>query len=309
MADIFISFKSSDFARVSPLRKALLRRGLSVFWSTDIQIGSSNYQTVIADEIKRAGVVLVVWTEASVDSHAVVQECVQAERDGKLIQVVFDEFDPIRFPMDVSFRAQKAMLIGWTGDQRHPEWSRLVTAVDARLSLAGAAQPQSTASRIDDATEDGKRRESASGRFANPWPLAIGAVLGLLILGSIALALMGIPLRRGHDQSPPQLVPPVATDTDANARGAGVTKRQTEAAEQAKRDQEAKARADAEARRQLEQQKQRDADRQLAQDAAAERARAKKQREEDARRRARDVPSSCPPNYRAPDGSCYTRER
>jgi formylglycine-generating enzyme required for sulfatase activity len=141
MADIFISFNTDDTARVQPVFDGFRSRGLTVFWSNDIPPGSPNYQAIIKAEIHKAPVVIVLWTHASVDSHAVAQECSQAERDNKLIQVLLDDIAPIDFPMEVRFKAQKAMLFGWTNDQGHPEWIKLNNAIDVRLGRRPGAIP------------------------------------------------------------------------------------------------------------------------------------------------------------------------
>jgi hypothetical protein len=132
VARVFISFKTDDTPRVRPIYDSLRAEGMTVFWSNDIPTGSPNYQAIIKAELRKADAVLAVWKRASVDSHAVAQECSQAERDNKLLQLVLDNIDPIDFPMEVRFKSQKAMLIGWTGDKRHPEWSKLITAIRAR---------------------------------------------------------------------------------------------------------------------------------------------------------------------------------
>jgi hypothetical protein len=125
MADIFISFRTDDTPRVQPFYDAFRARGLSVFWSNDIPKGASRYQAIIIDEIRKSSVVVVLWTHASVKSHAVAQECSQATRDNKLFQVVLDEIEPIEFPMEAAFTAQKTVLLGWSGDTHLREWVKL----------------------------------------------------------------------------------------------------------------------------------------------------------------------------------------
>jgi hypothetical protein len=144
MTDIFISFKSSDTPQVGVIRELLRARGHSIFWSNDIPTGAENYQTVIIDALSKSLVVLVVWTKASVESTAVVQECMQAQIDGKLIQIVLDDIPPIQFPMDVNFKAQKAFLIGWGGEPKHPEWQKLVSAIERRLPATSAVKTAAT---------------------------------------------------------------------------------------------------------------------------------------------------------------------
>jgi hypothetical protein len=134
MADIFLSFRTEDTERVQPIYDAFVARGLRVFWSNAIPKGAANYQTIIEDQIQKASVIVVLWTHWSVQSQPVVQECMQAQRYDKLMQVVLDEdILPIRFPMEVSFKAQKTMLGDWVGDTEHPEWRKLNEAVDAKI--------------------------------------------------------------------------------------------------------------------------------------------------------------------------------
>ncbi|MFZ1110506.1 MAG: SUMF1/EgtB/PvdO family nonheme iron enzyme [Rhodomicrobium sp.] len=133
MADIFISFKTDDTPRVQAIYDGFRARGLTVFWSNDIPAGAPNYQAIIKDELLKAPVAVVVWTNFSVHSGPVVQECTQAERANKLFQILLDDIEPIDMPMEVKFKAQKTMLLGWTGNRSHSEWIKLNSAIDAKL--------------------------------------------------------------------------------------------------------------------------------------------------------------------------------
>jgi hypothetical protein len=88
MADVFISFRTDDTARVKPIREGFLARGLTVFWWNDIPKGAANYQAVIKEELVKAPVVVVVWTTASVHSDPVAQECSEAKLLNKLFWAV-----------------------------------------------------------------------------------------------------------------------------------------------------------------------------------------------------------------------------
>ena len=133
MADIFISFKTDDTPRVQAVYDGFRARGLTVFWSNHIPPGAPNYQAIIKEELLKAPAVVVVWTNRSVHSGPVAQECAQAERADKLFQILLDDIEPIDMPMEVKFKAQKTMLLGWTGNTGHPEWIKLNSAIDARL--------------------------------------------------------------------------------------------------------------------------------------------------------------------------------
>lgn len=133
MADIFISFKTDDTPRVRAIYDGFRARGLTVFWSNDIPAGAPDYHAIIKAEIRKAPVVVVVWTHNSVQSHPVAQEGAQAERENKLFQVLLDDIEPIDFPFEVRFKAQKTMMLGWIGNPNHSEWIKLNSAIDARL--------------------------------------------------------------------------------------------------------------------------------------------------------------------------------
>jgi formylglycine-generating enzyme required for sulfatase activity len=141
MADIFISFKTDDTPRVQAIYDGFRARGLTVFWSNHIQPGAPNYQAIIKDELLKAPVAVVVWTNGSVHSGPVVQECSQAERANKLFQILLDDIEPIDMPMEVKYKAQKTMLLGWTGNPGHPEWIKLNSAIDARLGRMPPIMP------------------------------------------------------------------------------------------------------------------------------------------------------------------------
>jgi formylglycine-generating enzyme required for sulfatase activity len=141
MADIFISFKTDDTPRVQAIYDGFRARGLTVFWSNHIPAGAPNYQAIIKNELLAAPVVVVVWTNGSVHSGPVVQECSQAERANKLFQILLDDIEPIDMPMEVKYKAQKTMLLGWTGNKNHPEWIKLNSAIDDRLGRKPGVTP------------------------------------------------------------------------------------------------------------------------------------------------------------------------
>jgi formylglycine-generating enzyme required for sulfatase activity len=157
MADVFISFRTDDTPRVKPIREAFRARGLSVFWSNDIPPGAPNYQAIIKQELFNASVVVVAWTRESVHSGPVTQECSQAERLNKLFQVLLDDIEPIDFPMEVRFKAQKTILLGWTGNIQHPEWLKLNDAIDVRIGRRPAYPAEAIAIQVGTAARSETR--------------------------------------------------------------------------------------------------------------------------------------------------------
>jgi formylglycine-generating enzyme required for sulfatase activity len=47
----------------------------------------------------------------------------------------------IDMPMEGKYKAQKTMLLGWTGNTSHSEWIKLNSAIDARLGRKPAPTP------------------------------------------------------------------------------------------------------------------------------------------------------------------------
>src|SRR5262245_12138130 len=141
MADIFISYKREDRDRVEPFAHALEREGFSVWWDADLLIGSS-YSSSIKSQLNEARAVIPVWTNLSVQSEWVQEEATQGKRRGVLFPIRFDNVDPpIGFTM-----VETADLSGWRADDHHhPEWSRLLEQLRARVT---SASPAPTSGRI-----------------------------------------------------------------------------------------------------------------------------------------------------------------
>jgi hypothetical protein len=116
MADIFIALKTEDTPRVQSIYDGFTSRGLTVFWSNDIQKGAPNYQAIIKEELLKAAAVVAVWTNRSVHCGPVIQEASQAERGKKLFQFLIDDIEPIDMPMEVGYKSQKTVLRGLDGD-------------------------------------------------------------------------------------------------------------------------------------------------------------------------------------------------
>ena len=95
MADLFVSYKSEDRARIKPLVEALQADGLSVWWDADIE-GGSGWRQAIQQELEAAKCVLVTWTRGSVGPEGwfVHDEAARAQRRGVYLPVLIDETEP-----------------------------------------------------------------------------------------------------------------------------------------------------------------------------------------------------------------------
>ena len=130
-AQVFISYKSQDRARLRPLVAALEAEGFSVWWDAHID-GGANWQKEIEQHLDAAKCVIVAWTKRSVgdDGHFVRDEARRAQRRGSYLPVCLDPVDP-----PLGFGETQALLLkGWKGDRADPRFRALVDATRARIS-------------------------------------------------------------------------------------------------------------------------------------------------------------------------------
>jgi formylglycine-generating enzyme required for sulfatase activity len=115
MADVFLSYKRADRARVEPVVALLERAGLSVWWDSTLVAGE-RFDQVIQQEIEQAGCVVVAWSVHSVDAIWVRDEAGRGRDRGVLVPFSLDGArPPIGFGL-----FQTPDLSGWTGDPDDP---------------------------------------------------------------------------------------------------------------------------------------------------------------------------------------------
>src|SRR3954469_6676414 len=136
MADLFVSYKSEDRARVAPLVAALEADGISVWWDAHIG-GGSEWRETIESELNAAPCVLVVWSTRSVgrEGSFVRDEATRALRRGAYLPIRIDDVEP---PLGFG-ETQALPLIGWKRDRADPRYVALLTAV--RAVIAGKPRP------------------------------------------------------------------------------------------------------------------------------------------------------------------------
>ncbi len=136
MADIFISYKREDEARVGRLVQALEKAGLKV-WSDRGLPGGENWRANIQDALDQAKCVIVAWTHESIGPAGdfVRDEASQAKARGILVPALLERVRP---PLGFG-ELQSLDLAHWRGNQRDPFFLDLVAAVRAKLE--GRAVP------------------------------------------------------------------------------------------------------------------------------------------------------------------------
>lgn len=143
MADVFISYKADDRARVRPLVEALQADGLSVWWDAHIG-GGDDWRESIAANLEQARCVIVIWSKRSVgpDGRFVRDEAGRATKRGVYLPVVIDKVDP---PLGFG-ETQCLPLAGWKGNREDPRYLAVFDA--ARRSVAGGQHTPRAASAI-----------------------------------------------------------------------------------------------------------------------------------------------------------------
>ena len=139
MADVFISYKAEDGARVRPLVDALQADGLTIWWDAHIG-GGDDWRESIARELDLAACVIVAWSKRSIgsDGRFVRDEATRALKRGVYLPVRIDKVDP---PLGFG-ESQALPLIGWKGDRADPRIQAVLTAaraiIDGRPHVARA---------------------------------------------------------------------------------------------------------------------------------------------------------------------------
>lgn len=140
MADVFVSYKREDAARVRKLVTALRGQGLDVWWDEDIP-GGAPWEATIEKQLAAAKAVIVCWSPDAVASENVRSEARRAQRDGRLVQVFLKACEP---PLFFGER-QGFDLTKWRGsadDARIAKVADCVRRVASGERIKGGEQPK-----------------------------------------------------------------------------------------------------------------------------------------------------------------------
>ena len=127
MADIFLSYASTNRGLAGQLVEWLEACGWSVFWDDHLKVGH-RFDMQLEKQLESAGCVIVVWTRDSVNRSWPRSEAARAQRRGKLIQVLLEEVElPLEFDHIEYINAVGRHSKDWL-KQLHGEISKLVAA-------------------------------------------------------------------------------------------------------------------------------------------------------------------------------------
>ena len=133
MSDIFISYARSTEAQARRIGEALRSAGYGV-WRDDELPAHRGYADVIAERLRDAKAVVVVWSAEAIKSEWVRSEADRARGERKLVQL---SLDGAALPMPFD-QIQCADLSRWTGDIDSPGWKKVAASVAA---LVGQTAP------------------------------------------------------------------------------------------------------------------------------------------------------------------------
>jgi TolB-like protein len=177
LADIFVSYASSDLERVTPLVVGLEKAGFSVWWDQSLR-GGSMFTKEIEVELESADLVLAVWTEASLDSRWVADEAEHALRSHKLIPIILDDIEP-----PIGFRQVQCIDFSkWQGDIGSDAFKTLLRSASA---IADSDGPMSGTT---EAEQQSSNTISIAGMSSRRRVLILAASIFIGVIGAIVLA-------------------------------------------------------------------------------------------------------------------------
>ena len=162
MSDIFISYAREDLHSARWLAEAFARQEWSIFWDRTIPTGKT-WREVIGAALADARCVVVLWSNASIESTWVQEEADDGRLRGILVPALVEDVQPA-----IGFRSfQAADLIGWNGDPEHQGFRQLADAVSALLDEPAPSEAEAKADQEQVAPEDtGRMAEEETRREA-----------------------------------------------------------------------------------------------------------------------------------------------
>jgi hypothetical protein len=133
MADVLVSYSSTEKEKARLVAESLEAAGFSVWWDRSLKPGET-FDRVIQREIEAAKAIVVLWTKASVESQWVREEADVGRQRDALVPLLMDDVSP---PLGFG-RVQAAHLQNWEGDPKSPEWLEVVESVQTLVGRKAA---------------------------------------------------------------------------------------------------------------------------------------------------------------------------
>jgi adenylate cyclase len=138
VARIFLSYAREDVDSAKRLAEAVGHAGHEVWWDRHIH-GGSRFTTEIDRALKQAEVVIVLWTDASVESAWVQDEAAEGRDSDRLVPVSLNGCRP-----PLGFRQFHTIELGsWNGQGEPIQMDELLEAIGNTAGTRAAAKPAS----------------------------------------------------------------------------------------------------------------------------------------------------------------------
>jgi len=129
VADIFLSYSQKDIARAQQIAEALQAAGWDVWWDVHLAAGAG-FREEIVRQLRDARRVVVLWSQASIASHFVIDEADEGRRRGVLVQTRIEDVE-----IPLGFRQiQCANLLAWDGDPDDPDFRSVLNGLSDAVS-------------------------------------------------------------------------------------------------------------------------------------------------------------------------------
>ena len=156
----------------------MARAGWSVWWDRHID-GGAAFAKAIEAELNASRVVIVAWSQASLQSDWVKDEAATARDQGKLVPVSVDgAVAPLGFK-----QYHVIDLSTWNGDSSAPAFADLMRTLEARMQGGTPSQPREAA--------PAKVAETGRGKPLRTRGLVIGALTLAVLAGVTAYVMRG----------------------------------------------------------------------------------------------------------------------
>ena len=188
MASVFLSYDRDDADRAPHFAHALEKAGHEVWWDLHVR-GGAQFSKVIEEALKAADVVVVLWSQHSVESAWVRDEATAGRDTGRLVPVTIDGTEP-----PLGFRQfQTIDLSRWRGRGTPPQLKTLLADVES-MAPAGGQRQAPSAPLVQKAGGTSGSRTSALAPIPLRRSLAVAGVIAALLL---AMAWWAWPARGG----------------------------------------------------------------------------------------------------------------
>ena len=123
MADVFISYKRTERARVERIAELFRKSKIDVWFDASLEAGrGEGFDSEIEREVTSASCVLVCWTHEALKSVYVKAEAKKGLEREVMVPIFLEQCT-----LPVPFNAIDTIdLSNWSGDEQHPSWSRLL---------------------------------------------------------------------------------------------------------------------------------------------------------------------------------------